>query len=153
MKSLRKHFLLVLTLVMLISGVGFLWIQTTYFPDTIFKGYWVLPIFFFVVGIIYLYVLGKAVKTNSKKLVNRYMLMKTAKVICSLTLVLIYWLTNKEDIRNFAIMFIIYYFIFLIVESYFLLKAEKWMKAELERLENVLKQAKTNKEQQNIVNE
>jgi hypothetical protein len=132
---------------MLISGVGFLWIQTTYFPDTIFKGYWVLPIFFFVVGIIYLYVLGKAVKTN------RYMLMKTAKVICSLTLVLIYWLTNKEDIRNFAIMFIIYYFIFLIVESYFLLKAEKWMKAELERLENVLKQAKTNKEQQNIVNE
>ncbi|MFA6701045.1 MAG: hypothetical protein WCR12_00220 [Dysgonamonadaceae bacterium] len=153
MKSLLNHFLIILTLVMLFFGVGIQWIQTTFFSETVFKGYWILPIFFFVVGVVLLLILGKAVKSDSKNLIKKYMVMKVAKVICSLILVVIYWVVNKADIYNFAVMFIIYYLLFLIIETYMLLKLEKWMKEELERLDKMLKQSNKNKEQQNIINE
>jgi len=153
MKSLLNHFLIRLTLVMLFFGVGIQWIQTTFFSETVFKGYWILPIFFFVVGVVLLLILGKAVKSDSKNLIKKYMVMKVAKVICSLILVVIYWVVNKADIYNFAVMFIIYYLLFLIIETYMLLKLEKWMKEELERLDKMLKQSNKNKEQQNIINE
>ncbi|MDD2244386.1 MAG: hypothetical protein VB024_00615 [Dysgonamonadaceae bacterium] len=153
MKSLFNHFLVILILAMLVFGFGIQWIQTTYFPESVFKGYWILPVFFFVFGVVLLIVLGKAVKSDSKSLIKKYMAMKVAKVIFSLTLVIIYWVMNKSDIYNFAVMFIIYYLIFLIIETYILLKSEKWMKKELERLNNMLKQSNNNKEQQNIINE
>lgn len=153
MKSLLNHFLIILTLVMLFFGVGIQWIQTTFFSETVFKGYWILPIFFFVVGVVLLLILGKAVKSDSKNIIKKYMVMKVAKVICSLILVVIYWVVNKADIYNFAVMFIIYYLLFLIIETYMLLKLEKWMKEELERLDKMLKQSNKNKEQQNIINE
>lgn len=151
MKSLLNHFLIILAIVMLFFGVGIQWIQTTFFSETVFKGYWILPIFFFAVGVVLLLILSKSVKSDSKNLLKKYMAMKVAKVICSFILVIIYWVVNKADIYNFAVMFIIYYLLFLIIETYMLLKLEKWMKEEFERLDKMLKQS--NNEQQNIINE
>lgn len=132
MVKLRKKILLILTVVMVIIGFGGEFLLSNSLSAFSFAAYAILPVFFYLLGIAEAFILTGIKKEEGKKLVNKYMLMRVVKILVSLFLLLIYWLVDKTDLRNFAVAFILYYMIFLIMETYFYLQTEKMLKSMTE---------------------
>ena len=132
MEKTRSKFILILTVVILITGFGIKYLITEALPQYSFSAFPIIPVFFFLLGLALIYILTGITSTDGKKLVNKYMLMRVIKVLTSLAFLLIYWLINKTEIRNFALAFIVFYMIFLIFETWVYLQAEKNLKKNLE---------------------
>lgn len=89
--------------------------------------YFIIPIFFYVLGLIFI-LQFKRTPRQAGKVINVFMLIRTFKIFTSFILILIYWAYDKSNIRDFAILFIIFYLISLIWETYIYLRMEKYMK-------------------------
>lgn len=132
MEKTRSKFILILTAVILITGFGLKYLITEALPQYSFSAFTSIPVFFFLLGLGLIYTLTAINNTDGKKLVNKYMLMRVIKVLSSLAFLLIYWLINKREIKNFAVAFIVFYMIFLIFETWVYLQVEKNMKKNVE---------------------
>lgn len=132
MEKTRSKFILILTAVILITGFGLKYLITEALPQYSFSAFTSIPVFFFLLGLGLIYTLTGINNTDGKKLVNKYMLMRVIKVLSSLAFLLVYWLINKREIKNFAVAFIVFYMIFLIFETWVYLQVEKNMKKNLE---------------------
>ena len=132
MEKTRSKFILILTAVILITGFGLKYLITEALPQYSFSAFTSIPVFFFLLGLGLIYTLTGINNTDGKKLVNKYMLMRVIKVLSSLAFLLIYWLINKREIKNFAVAFIVFYMIFLIFETWVYLQVEKKMKKNVE---------------------
>ena len=132
MEKTRSKFILILTAVILITGFGLKYLITEALPQYSFSAFTSIPVFFFLLGLGLIYTLTAINNTDGKKLVNKYMLMRVIKVLSSLAFLLIYWLINKREIKNFAVAFIVFYMIFLIFETWVYLQMEKNMKKNVE---------------------
>lgn len=134
MTELRNKLIIIFTTLMIIIGwgVGFLLNEKLSIYNT--SWYPAIPVFFFVVGSILIYSITKQEKTKTnnaqKKLVNKYMLLRVVKLALGLFLLLIHWLLNREEIRTFAIIFVIFYMFYLIFETFAFIKVEKRLKTE-----------------------
>ena len=72
-----------------------------------------IVLFFFVITLFTLYILlREQAKKEAKKFVSSYMLSRIIKFMSCLIFLLIYFIVNKEDRWQFAISFIIIYFLF-----------------------------------------
>lgn len=67
-------------------------------------------------------------KKDKKQMVNMYMLTKVIKVLASLVFIAIYVLAVKENIKIFVTVFIMFYLLYLIVETLLFLNLEKQLK-------------------------
>lgn len=132
MEKTRSKFILILTAVILITGFGLKYLITEALPQYSFSAFTSIPVFFFLLGLGLIYMLTAINNTDGKKLVNKYMLMRVIKVLSSLAFLLVYWLINKREIKNFAVAFIVFYMIFLIFETWVYLQVEKKMKKNVE---------------------
>ena len=132
MEKTRSKFILILTAVILITGFGLKYLITEALPQYSFSAFTSIPVFFFLLGLGLIYMLTAINNTDGKKLVNKYMLMRVIKVLSSLAFLLVYWLINKREIKNFAVAFIVFYMIFLIFETWVYLQMEKNMKKNVE---------------------
>jgi amino acid transporter len=132
MEKTRSKFILILTAVILITGFGLKYLITEALPQYSFSAFTSIPVFFFLLGLGLIYTLTGINNTDGKKLVNKYMLMRVIKVLSSLAFLLVYWLINKREIKNFAVAFIVFYMIFLIFETWVYLQVEKKMKKNVE---------------------
>lgn len=132
MEKTRSKFILILTAVILITGFGLKYLITEALSQYSFSAFTSIPVFFFLLGLGLIYTLTAINNTDGKKLVNKYMLMRVIKVLSSLAFLLIYWLINKREIKNFAVAFIVFYMIFLIFETWVYLQVEKNMKKNVE---------------------
>jgi len=132
MEKTRSKFILILTAVILITGFGLKYLITEALPQYSFSAFTSIPVFFFLLGLGLIYTLTAINNTDGKKLVNKYMLMRVIKVLSSLAFLLVYWLINKREIKNFAVAFIVFYMIFLIFETWVYLQVEKNMKKNVE---------------------
>lgn len=132
MEKTRSKFILILTAVILITGFGLKYLITEALPQYSFSAFTSIPVFFFLLGLGLIYMLTAINNTDGKKLVNKYMLMRVIKVLSSLAFLLVYWLINKREIKNFAVAFIVFYMIFLIFETWVYLQVEKNMKKNVE---------------------
>ncbi|HBK32282.1 MAG TPA: hypothetical protein DDZ96_07040 [Porphyromonadaceae bacterium] len=130
MKKLAAHLFIVHTLALVVVGYGAWEIINRFFPQILIDGYVIIPLFFFVTGVILIYLMMKIPKDKPKQLVNTYMLLRVVKVFAALILVLIYWFADKAQIRNFAIIFIIFYLIYLMIETYIYIKIEMYLKKQ-----------------------
>ena len=128
MSKLIKYLYFFHTLVMVIIGIGVWFIINQFFPDMMVNGFGVIPVFFYFMGIIFIWRFKKAPFHDSGYIVNLYMLLRMIKVFTSFAIILIYWLVHKSYIRNFAIIFIIFYLISILWETYIYLRMEKYMK-------------------------
>ncbi len=128
MKKLIINFLLYHTVMMAVTGVGIWLLLESFFPAFLVKGYVVIPLFFYLLGIIFITQFRRSAITHPVKMVNLYMLLKMVKVFISFITILIYWYIHKAGIRSFAIVFIIFYLIDLVWETYIYLRMEKYIK-------------------------
>jgi cell division protein FtsW (lipid II flippase) len=122
----------------LITG-GSIWLVTNYFfPNLLVDEYWVIPLFFFILGLVFIGQFPKAISKKRDKLVNLYMLMRMIKIFTSFVFILVYWFIDKQNIRNFAILFIIFYLLNLVWETYIYTRMERYIK----QMDNQEKMAK-----------
>ncbi|MDD2246217.1 MAG: hypothetical protein PHI70_03065 [Proteiniphilum sp.] len=128
MQKLTKYFLIFHTAMLLITGFGIWIIIKLFFPGMMVKGYFIIPLFFYLLGIIFILRFSKTPLDKPANIVNVYMLMRMIKIFVSFAVILIYWMVHKENIRNFAIIFIFFYIINLIWETYIYLRMEKYIK-------------------------
>jgi L-asparagine transporter-like permease len=128
MEKSRNKFILILTAVILITGFGLKYLTEDVMPQFKVSAFTLIPVFFYIIGLALIYVLTGINPAESKKLVNKYMLLRVIKVLTSLVFLLIFWLINKAEIKNFALLFIVFYMIYLIFETWMYLQVEKMMK-------------------------
>lgn len=130
MKKLIRRFLIVHTIMLFVAGFGVWYILKTFFPQTLIDAYFVVPLFFYVTGLAFIFIMMKMPKDKPKEMVNTYMLLRVVKVFIGVIILTFYWFLDKEQIRSFAIIFIIFYLIYLVVETYIYTKMEMFLKQE-----------------------
>lgn len=130
MKRLVRHFLIVHTIMLFATGFGVWYILKIFSPDTLIDAYFVLPLFFYITGLVFIFIMMKMPKDNPKEIVNMYMLLRVIKVFIGVIIITLYWFLDKEQIRSFAIIFIIFYLIYLGIETYIYMKIEMYLKEE-----------------------
>jgi hypothetical protein len=128
MGNLKKRLNIILTVVMLIGGVGIWWLLNTVLPGSYFDWYPVIPGFFYIMGLVFVTFITRDYKENQRKLVNLYMIIKLCKVAASLVLGSIYLIFVKVQLRDFSIVFIGFYLLYLGIETYFFYLAEEKIK-------------------------
>jgi len=108
---LRK--LLIFTIIIGVAGFGIVqFIPAEYVTPT-------LPFllaFFFSVTILVHYTLMQVSKKRTLQFSNYFMLVTFGKLIFFLTIILVYFLLNREDVLPFAISFFILYILFTVFE-------------------------------------
>lgn len=127
MKKLVAYFIIFHTIMLLVTGVGMWIILKLFFPELLLNSFFVIPLFFYVMGLIFILQFRRTPR-QSVKVVNMFMLIRTFKIFTSFILILFYWVLDKSNIRDFAILFIIFYLISLVWETYIYLRMEKYMK-------------------------
>ncbi|MEA4918499.1 hypothetical protein [Proteiniphilum sp.] len=134
MKKLTIYFIIMHTAMLLIMGFGVWFILNKFFPSIMIEHYYIIPLFFYLIGIIYILRLRRTPIDQPKKMVNLYMLMRMIKIFLSFMIILLYWLIDKPNIRNFAIIFVVFYLINLIWETYIYMRMELYLKHKSDEL-------------------
>ena len=133
MDRLAKYLYLFHTIIMIVIGVGGWLVVHHIFPQMKFNGYAIVPTFFYLMGLIFIWRFKIAPFHNSGHIVNIYMLLKMIKTFASFIVIAIYLLIHTTYIKNFAIVFAIYYILSIIWETLMYLRMEKYMKREFEQ--------------------
>lgn len=109
---------------------GCIGVGLSYFLPTFDWNWFVgLAIFYLIIESLVISLVEKcSQKKDEKQLVNMYMLTKVIKVITSLIFVTVYVLMVKENIKAFVAVFILFYLLYLIAETFIFMKVEKRIK-------------------------
>lgn len=131
MSSLKARLILALTGYGLLVGAGIAFVLHEYFPGLSWNWFLGIFIFFLALESVIINLVVNNSQNEGKKLVNVYMFTKVLKIILSLVFVLIYFIVERtNNIKSFVIVFIAFYLLFLIAETYLLTKVEKRIKSE-----------------------
>ena len=130
MKKLVRHFLIVHTLMLFVAGFGVWYLLKIFSPETLIDTYFVAPLFFYLTGLVLIFMMKRIPKDKPKEMVNMYMLLRAVKIFIGVLIITFYWFLDREQIRSFAIIFIIFYLIYLGVETYIYMKIELSLKEE-----------------------
>lgn len=131
MKKLRLKFILLLTIFVLVVGLGSWLILIHFFPFLAFYDYPLIPLFFFTVGLISIYILTGLKIDRPNKLLNTFMLIRGVKMFLAALLAIAYWLLDRAEIKSFAIMLVAFYLCYLFLETYIYIKIETWNRTKL----------------------
>lgn len=131
MKKLRRKFILLLTLFVVVIGFGSWLVLIHFFPQLAFFDYPLIPLFFFIVGVVSIYILTGLKIDRPNKLLNTFMLIRGIKMFLALVLTTIYWLVDRAEIKSFAIMMVVFYLCYLFLETYIYIKLETWNRKNL----------------------
>ena len=113
---------------LLIAGFGIWFILKEFFPEILTDSYFVIPVFFYLLGLIFIYLFNRTSLDKPQKVVNVYMLLRMIKIFISAAIIFIYWIVDKEGIRSFAIVFVVFYVINMIWETYIYMRMEMYFK-------------------------
>lgn len=116
-------------------GCGIGWLLTTNQLVTFSIPYYrTIPIFFFVIGIIFIATVTKSNKnTEEKKILNLYLIIRLIKLLLSGAFVLIYWMIYPNEMKKFILIFGIFYLLYLVFETYTYAKIERRLKQDKEK--------------------
>lgn len=131
MKKLRRKFILLLTLFVVVIGFGSWLVLIHFFPQLAFFDYPLIPLFFFIVGVVSIYILTGLKIDRPNKLLNTFMLIRGIKMFLALVITTIYWLLDRAEIKSFAIMMVVFYLCYLFLETYIYIKLETWNRKNL----------------------
>ncbi len=88
----------------------------------------ILLFFLIVESLILVYVESASRKVTQRQMLNTYMLTKVVKIFAALIFIGVYVAIVKEDKKSFILVFMIFYLLFLAMESFLFLKIEKRLK-------------------------
>lgn len=120
----KLNFIGLLTLLTLVSAGSGAMILRIALPEYYFEGYPFIPLYFYVLGLLGVYMFGAYKRYTPRKMLLLYMAMKGMKMILSLILILIYCLVVHEEIKAFLLTFVSFYLVYLIFETWFFFKMD-----------------------------
>ena len=130
MLKLNNKLIIIYTAIIIIAGwSGWLLINNVFRLDNI-ELYPVIPAFYFVLGTSLINVLTRINRSDERKVVNIYMILKLAKFILSAVVVLILFIYAKENSKALLLAFAIFYLIYIFCEVYIYSQVEKTDKAQ-----------------------
>ncbi len=128
MQNPVKKFMNIHTALLFVLGIGGWFVLKYLFPEVQIKGYSIIPLFFYVMGVALFWKLSRISLTKPMNTSSMYMRMRVIKVFISFAIIIAYWLINKPGIRAFAIVFSVFYLIYLIWETFVFLRMEKYIR-------------------------
>lgn len=108
-----------------------------FFPSAINWNWYIAIVSYFLIieTCIILYVNKSSQTKDKKQMVNVYMLTKVAKILSSLVLIAIFAFKDKEHLKNFVIIYIVFYLLYLAIETFMFVKIEKHIKEKMSKNE------------------
>ncbi len=129
MKTIRTKLILIFSVCSIVLALTLEYLMRNILVEYAVKGYFIIPILFFLLGLPFIVVLTRSrEKVEDKKMVNKYMLLKTGKMFFAMFIILFYRLNNKNDFKTFALIFALFYLLFLFFETYAYFQVEKGVK-------------------------
>lgn len=136
MKKLRNKFLLLLALFIGVVSFGLWLVLKHFFPEYLFQDYPLIPLFFLIVGLASIHTLTNLKLDRPNKLLNTFMLIRGIKMLFALGLTALYWLINEAAIKEFAIIVVVFYLLYLFLETFIYIQLEKWNRKKLSQNNN-----------------
>jgi len=137
MIQLRKKLKLCLTATL--AGVGGIlcFLVVAVYKHDITTCYVSIPVFFLFVGIMSILTITKngiTHKNNGRKRANKYMLVRVIKIFLGGAFFLLYWyIVKPEDIKGFALTFVVFYLTYLAFETWSFIQVEKKIKNNVQQ--------------------
>lgn len=130
LKTVKRKFIISLTLTGLVLGWGGAGLYHAFWPHLYSPYFPLIPLFFYVFGLIFIYLFEYMHTYMPNKSLLVYVISKGAKLIIGLFFLIIYGFLIGIHTRAFLLTFLIYYLIYVVFESYFFLRFEMDMKKE-----------------------
>ena len=128
--KVKQIFIIALTL----TGVVFGWIGygilQLFYPDEYSPYFPLIPLFFYVFGLVFIYLFEYMHKYMPEKSTLVYIISKGAKLVIGLMFLVVYGFFIGIHTKVFILTFLAYYIVYLIFESCFFLRFEMEMKKE-----------------------
>lgn len=124
-KKTRRVFIIkltIITLVLALLGRGVFWLCC---PEYYFAGFPLVPLFFYIYGLIYIFLFEFFGSHNVKQLIWVYLGSKCMKLLLSVLFLLLYGLLCEEPVARCFLTFILYYIGFLVFETEFFVRFEQ----------------------------
>lgn len=119
MSITKRDFLVYLTTITLLAGVAGALILHYLDPGHYFGGYPLIPVYFFLYGVFYIYMFDACRRHAPQRMVMLFMGMKVLKFIMSVFLLIIYCVAVPDSAVTFLLTFLAFYLGYLIYESWF----------------------------------
>lgn len=87
-------------------------------PDHYFKWYPSIPVFYWLVGLAMAYFLDRAKRSHEDMIVTIYMIVRICKFIVAIAFLSLYVILIGENVRMFGLTLMLFYFIYLVLETY-----------------------------------
>ena len=113
----------------LIAGVGIGMLLLHALPN--YYPHWYIPMlsFFFLIELATVYAVDNGIKkSNQRKLINIYLLIGVVKFFLSLIFIATYAIVVKDEKRNFGIVFILLYFLYILFDLFYYSRIEQKLK-------------------------
>lgn len=124
-KSIQKrNYLIILTVLSLVTGIGGALILHFGLPQHYFNSYPFIPIYFYVFGFIFIYLFERVRRNIQSKTLLLYGSLRMMKLMVSIIMLVLYGFLVKTQIKDFLLTFIVFYLIYLVFETLFFFNFE-----------------------------
>ncbi|WP_346709285.1 hypothetical protein [Phocaeicola salanitronis] len=128
LKAIKKKFIQELTGTGLILTIGTLLFFHFFFPERYFQWFPLIPVFFYVFGLFYIYMFEFSCQLGADKIAMTYLICKVLKFILSALVLIFYGFVIEDEVGAFVAAFVFFYFAFLVFETRFFLRFEAKLK-------------------------
>lgn len=128
LKAIKRKFIRELTGIGIILTIGTLLLFYFFFPERYFQWFPLIPVFFYVFGLFYIYMFEFSYQLGADKIAMTYLICKVLKFILSALVLIFYGFVIEDEIGAFMATFVFFYFAFLAFETRFFLRFEAKLK-------------------------
>lgn len=134
-KILNRNYLIILTILTLVTGIGGAVILQYALPEHYFSAYPFIPVYFYIFDFIYIYLFEHIRRNIQNKTLLLYSSLRMMKLMTSVILLVVYGFWVDVQVKEFLITFIIFYLVYLIFETLFFFNFEIRLSGRLKRKE------------------
>ena len=99
-----------------------------FMPEWYFAWFPLIPVFFYLFGLLYIYMVVFSYELGADKIAMAYLICKVLKLIMSALVLIFYGFAVGQDVVAFVATFVFFYFAFLFFETRFFLRFEARLK-------------------------
>ena len=124
MSKTKRNFLWQSTLLIVLVGVGGAGLLFSFCPQHYFRGYPLIPVYFWLGGILQINIVERCRRRMPEHVLQVYLLLRVLRMVVSVFLALIYCILVREEAKAFLLTFIANYLIYLSYDTWFFFTAE-----------------------------
>lgn len=121
----KRKYLIMLTAMSLICGIAGAFVLKSISLLCYFDAYPFIPIYFFVFGVVYIYMSERVRQNVRQKTLMWYVAIRMMKLMISVVTLIFYGVLFETHVKEFMLTFIVFYLIYLIFEISFFYNFER----------------------------